>query len=153
MSNLNNVFARQPKAAQAPASAHAWDHTAVPVQTPGKHPFSRLPHLPAHASRPRDAPVTYGQILVEQVRGSYDAQVRTSSVILITISLLSIFFCFIILSGACLPAAAGAGTRRSPTTASPSPPLKLARTTFYVVLACFVVDLATLIAFIVWLFG
>ena len=99
MSNINNVFARQPKVAQTPTSAHAWDYTTVPVQTPGKHPFSRPPHLPAHASR-HGCPVTYGQILVEQVRASYDARVRTSSVILITISLLSIFFCFIILSGA-----------------------------------------------------
>ena len=147
MSNINNVFARQPKVAQTPTSAHAWDHTAVPVQSPGKHPFSRPPHLPAHASR-HGCPVTYGQILVEQVRASYDARVRTSSVILITISLLSIFFCFIILSGACLPAA-----RAQVRAAVPEPAIKLARTTFYVVLACFVVDLAALIAFIVWLFG
>lgn len=151
MSNINNVFARQPKATQTPASAHAWDYTTVPVQTPGKHPFSRPPHLPAHASR-HGCPVTYGQILVEQVRASYNARVRTSSIILITISLLSIFFCFIILSGACLPAAR-AQVRAAVDYRVPEPAIKLARTTFYVVLACFVVDLAALIAFIVWLFG
>ena len=151
MSNINNVFARQPKAAQTLTSAHAWDHTAVPVQSPGNPPFSRPPHLPAHASR-HGCPVTYGQILVEQVRASYDAQVRTSSVILMTISLLSIFFCFIILSGACLPAAR-AQVRAAVDYRVPESAIKLARITFYVVLACFIVDLAVLIAFIGWRVG